>query len=306
MTIKKNKSSILKNFILLALFTLVSSCRTQTMPQFNQDQAYSYLVKQCEFGPRNPGSDGREKCRKYLIAELQQSTDVVNQQHFSYTFGSPPQSAKATNIIAHFQPQMKNRILLGAHWDTRPWADEDPDIVVHNQPIIGANDGASGVAVLLEISRILKNHAPQTGVDIVLFDAEDSGNHSSMMSWAIGSQMFAKERPFSILPQMGIILDLIGDSDLQIYIERFSQQYAPDVVDLVWSKAEKLGISEFIRIPKFEVFDDHIALLKIGIPCIDVIDFDYPYWHTLKDTPDKCSAESLGKVGNVVLSVLFE
>jgi len=143
-------------------------------------------------------------------------------------------------------------------------------------------------------------------VDIVLFDAEDSGTSGNNRSWALGSQAFAKEKDPFYQPHFGILLDMIGDSDLQIYIEQHSQQYAPQVVNLVWRKAEELGVSEFIRTQKFAMYDDHVPLLEVGIPCIDLIDYDYPYWHTVEDLPDKCSPESLGKVGRVLVAVIYQ
>jgi glutaminyl-peptide cyclotransferase len=285
---------------------LCNGCNSQTFPQFDETRAYANLVQQCEFGPRDPGSEGHRKCLNYLYNELNKWADRVSTQKFTHTFGNPTKSVIATNIIAHFQPQKKDRILLCAHWDTRPWADEDPNKANRMMPILGANDGASGVAVLLEIARLISLYEPNVGVDIVLFDAEDSGIAGNNRSWACGSQTFAREKDFQYQPRFGILLDLIGDADLQIYVEQYSLQYAPQVVDLVWKKAAELGISEFIRTPKFAVYDDHVPLLEVGIPCIDVIDFDYPYWHTIEDTPDKCSAESLGKVGRTIVAVLYK
>lgn len=300
------KKNHLTSFLLMIIIISTQGCRSQSLPQFDENRAYKYLVKQCEFGPRDPGSKGHKQCLEYLYNELNKWADQVKTQKFTHTFGQPAKSVIATNIIAHFQPQKSERVLLCAHWDTRPWADEDAKAANRSKPILGANDGASGVAVLLEIARLVSLYKPKMGVDIVLFDAEDSGTTGNNRSWAVGSQVFAKEKDFHYQPRFGILLDLIGDADLQIYVEQYSLQYAPHVVDLVWNKAEELGISEFIRTPKFAIYDDHVPLLEVGIPCIDVIDYDYPYWHTIEDTPDKCSAESLGKVGRTVVAVLYQ
>ena len=153
----------------IPLLLLVVFCSAETPPQFDGKSAFAFLEKQCDFGPRNPGSQGHRLCKDYLVNTLKQYADEVNTQQFLFTFGTPAQSVTATNIIARFQPKMSNRILLCAHWDTRPWADSDPDPKNHNTPIIGANDGASGVAVLMEIARLLKQQKTAVGVDIVFF-----------------------------------------------------------------------------------------------------------------------------------------
>jgi len=287
------------------IFT-INGCKSQPVPVFDEENAYNYLKKQCEFGPRNPGSTGHNKCRDYLINTLQLYADRVSPQTFMFSFGIPVQTVTATNIIAAFQPEKKERVLLCAHWDTRPWADKDPNPENHNKAVLGANDGASGVAVLLEMARILHLQKPKIGVDIVLFDAEDAGQYGDDRSWAKGSEAFAREFRSKYFPRFGILLDMIGKADLSIYKEEFSVRYAAPVVEMVWNKAAELGIMEFVPAIKFSVFDDHVPLLEAGIPCIDLIDFDYPYWHTIEDTPDKCSASSLGKVGQLLTYIIYE
>ena len=301
----KQKSLYILNIFLFWMVAGALSCSGQSAPPFDEQSAFNYLVKQCDFGPRNPGSVGHENCKDYLIKELRKFAERVSEQPFQHTFGPNRQTATMTNIIANFNLSNSDRILLCAHWDTRPWADHDDNPEKSNTPIIGANDGASGVAVLLEIARIIRTNIPKYGVDIILFDAEDCGNEGETNSWAVGSQEFAKHKDPRYHPRYGILVDLIGDADLQIYQEQYSLNYAPDLVEKVWLKAEELGIIEFIPSPKYMVNDDHLPLLDVGIPCIDIIDFDYPYWHTTQDTPDKCSPESLGKVGRVVLSLLY-
>jgi len=286
-------------FLSLSLF-----CRAQA-PQFDEKNAYDYLVRQCAFGPRAPGSPGHRACLEFLTQELGKYADKVTHQRFQHTFGPDRRTVVMSNIIANFWSAKTKRVLLCAHWDTRPWADRDPDPANRGTPIVGANDGASGVAILLEIARLLKVHEPRYGVDIVLFDGEDCGEEGNEHTWAIGSRFFAKSKDPRYRPLFGILLDMVGDSDLQIYVEQHSQENAPDVVDLVWSCAAQLGVTEFVRRPKYALIDDHVPLLQAGIRCIDIIDYDYPYWHTLQDTPDKCSAESLGSVGKVLVHVLY-
>ena len=275
------------------------------VPDFDEGRAFGYLEKQCQFGPRNPGSEGHRKCRQFLVEELREKADTVVQQPFLHTIPGYQQTHTLTNIIASFGSQ-NDRILLCAHWDTRPWADLDPETKNRDKPIIGANDGASGVAVLLEIAQILNQHPPPVGVDIVLFDGEDSGINDRPDTWCQGSRYFAQTKKPDYRPRYGILLDFVGDRDLHLPVEGHSQKYAPKLVDRVWTKAEELNLPAFDRTIGIEVIDDHLELLNVGIPTIDIIDFDYPYYHTLEDTEDKCSPESLGIVGTLLLHLIYE
>ena len=307
-TINKN-SDIMENKILttfiLAFTLLISSCQSQVIPEFDQDNAFNFLKQQCEFGARVPGTENHKKCKDYLIETLRKYADRVTQQPFQTRIKPDEKLITCYNIIGNFYLENSKRLLLCAHWDTRPWADQDPNPANHNTPVIGANDGASGVAVLLEIARIIHILKPKYGVDIVFFDAEDFGSYGKNESWAQGSKHFAKTLSRNYHPEFGILLDLIGDSDQQLYIERNSYQYAQEIVDRVWNKADEMGIIEFIPEIKHDVYDDHLNLLQAGIQCIDIIDFDYTYWHTTNDTPDKCSPQSLGNVGRVLVELLY-
>lgn len=285
---------------------LLVSCHSQVIPEFNAGNAFQHLEKQCEFGARVPGTNAHLKCRDYLVSVLHAYADRVMQQPFKAIVQQDNRSATCYNIIANFQSHKTQRVLLCAHWDTRPWADRDPDPANHNKPVPGANDGASGVAVLLEIARIIKISPPQYGVDIIFFDAEDFGSYGQNDTWALGSKQFAQNVVQNYHPEFGILLDLIGDADQQLYIEENSNRYARKIVDRVWNVADEMGIVEFIPEVKFDVYDDHLSLLEIGIPTVDIIDFDYKYWHTIADTPDKCSSKSLSNVGKVILGVLYD
>lgn len=290
---------------LFVIGLLGTSCRSAP-PNFNGERAFSFLKAQCEFGPRTPGSAAHQKCQEYLIQTLKTNTPYVTTQTFSYTLGSVKQKQTGYNIIARFQPLKTPRLLLCAHWDSRPWADEDPIPANRQKPVPGANDGASGVAVLLHLAELVAAQPTGIGVDIVLFDAEDGGNHQDNRSWALGSAAFAREYARRFSPRFGILLDMLGDADLTVYQEAYSVQYARAIVDRVWNKAADLGIGEFVAQAGYAVYDDHIALLEAGIPCVDLIDFEYPYWHTVNDTPDKCSAASLEKIGRVVTEIIYE
>jgi Zn-dependent M28 family amino/carboxypeptidase len=275
------------------------------VPAFNGANAFELLVKQCDFGPRVPDTPPHGKCREFLATELKPYADRVVEQSFEHYFEGLEKTAKLTNIIASFDMTAGQRILLCAHWDSRPWADQDPDPNNHTQPVPGANDGASGVAVLLEVARVLKSTPPPVGVDIIFFDGEDAGIRGRSDTYLAGSRYFARNKDVRYNPTMGILLDMVGDADLQLYKEGHSMRYASGVADRLWNLAAQIGVHEFIPSEKHEVIDDHVPLLEAGIPVIDVIDFDYPYWHTVADTPDKCSAQSLEKVGRVVLAAIY-
>lgn len=278
------------------------------IPAFDGENAFNYLVKQVEFGPRVPNTPAHHACRDFLFNELKNFADNVKLQNFKENaYGT---ELNLSNIIAEFNPEIRERILLCAHWDTHPWASQEIDPQKRNTPIPGANDGASGVAVLLEISRILKNHKPNIGVDIILFDGEDYAKANDLNAYLRGSKYFAKNKPKDYNPKFGILLDMIGDANLEIKKEGYSLRYAPDIVQLVWSIASELNFIEFVNFPGEEIIDDHIPLNQVGIKTINLIDFNYPdethrYWHTLEDTPDKCSSRSLYIVGTVLLNVIY-
>jgi glutaminyl-peptide cyclotransferase len=275
-------------------------------PVFSGKSAYDYLLKQTNFGPRNPNSTGHQQCLQFLENELKKSADKVTLQNFTHQGYN--ETLRLTNIFAQFKPELQQRILLLAHWDTRPRAEEDADPKKRNQPIIGANDGASGVAVLLELARLFKNNPLPIGVDILLTDGEDYGFSSQDGStdlYFLGAKYFAKTKSAAYTPEYGILLDMIGDKDLQLPLEQNSIRFAPQLMDVIWTTAEEVAVTNFIRVPGESISDDHLALNDVGIPTIDIIDFQYPHWHTHQDTPDKCSSESLEAVGKVLSTVIY-
>ncbi|HTX19469.1 MAG TPA: M28 family peptidase [Bacteroidota bacterium] len=274
-------------------------------PEFDGNQAFTYLTAQTNCGPRNPNSAGHEKCLQYLATTLDGLAAKVTRQEFTVK-GYDGEALKLTNIFASFNPDDTARILFLAHWDTRPRADEEKDVALQDRPIPGANDGASGVAILLELAAMMKKNPPPIGVDLLLVDGEDYGTRHDLDNYFLGSKHFMEVKPASYKPRFAILLDMVGYRDLRIPMEQNSMQMAPAVVELLWSTAERVGVTQFVNIPGDQISDDHLALNKGGIPTADVIDFQYPYWHTLKDTPDKCSAESLEAVGTVLAHVIYE
>jgi hypothetical protein len=275
-----------------------------TTPEFDAAKAFSQLKKQCSFGPRNPGSAGYKQCLSWMEAELKAAGAEVYLQRFEGIDGRTGVKLKLTNVAARIGKEGAAPLMLCAHWDTRPVADREKDPARQKQPIPGANDGASGVAVLLEIARIARNNPPPRPVILVFFDGEDLGREGQNDEYAQGSRYWAKH-PLPERPAEAILLDMVGDRDLQFTIELFSEAGAKSLRRAVWEVAASLGVEEFVDETGPAIEDDHVPLLRAGIPAIDIIDFDYPYWHTLDDTPDKCSAESLGAVGRVLVEYIY-
>lgn len=297
----------IKKTSLFLFFSLLLFCG-QFVPEFNAERSFEYLKKQTGFGPRIPGSIFHNECREWLVEKLKSTSERVVEQKFQHHDPRLDTTIVLTNIVASFNLNASKRVLLCAHWDTRPRADMDSKENI-NTPIIGANDGASGVAVLLEIAGVVKGNKPDVGLDIVLFDGEDYGPEEHIEEYFLGSRYFA-ENLRGYKPIYGILLDMVGDAQLNIPKEPNSNRYATKVVDKVWNAAKKLGYTQFEDKTGTAVNDDHIQLLSEGISCIDIIDFQYPdksrkYWHTLQDTPDKCSPQSLKAVGQTILEVIY-
>lgn len=293
----------------MILLTISVSCG-DSKPEFNSENAFKYLVEQCDFGPRNPGSIGHKNTLEYLTAELGSLADSLILQSFSFLDSTTEIEYQLTNIIASFNISNPKRVLLGAHWDTRPHSDNDLDPTKRNDPLLGANDGASGVAVLLEIAGILNLNKPSIGVDIVLFDGEDFGEQGDLAKYFLGSRYFSKNFK-GVKPEWAVIIDMVGDASLELPIERYSYERNKKLVDEVWSAAERAGADQFKRRLGYYVEDDHTMLFKhAGIPAIDIIDFNYVQrgvnlWHTTLDTPDKCSPASLGAVGRTLIEMIY-
>ena len=279
-------------------------------PPFSGERALQFVQRQVAFGPRISGTEAHDEAKAFFLKTLRSHADRVGTQPFTYPAGGD--TLRGTNIIASFNPDEERRILLAAHWDSRPRADQERDPSLKQKPVPGANDGASGVAVLLELARHLSKQPPDIGVDVVLFDMEDMGTGEPSDStereipFAIGSKYFAEHRQ-GYRPDYGILLDIVCDKNLRIPKEGYSVRYAGQIVRKVWEAADEVGASAFVDKRGRAVMDDHVPLLKEGIPMIDLIQTPFPwYWHTTKDTPDKCSAESLDQVGEVLTEVIYD
>ena len=274
-------------------------------PRFDADRAFMDLEKICSFGPRIADTESHLKAGEYIFNILKGTTDICRVQKFSVYDSVFNINRNMFNIIASYYPESKKRIMLCAHWDSRPVSDMESDSSRMKLPVLGANDGASGVSVLLEMGRILKKYEPPIGVDIILFDGEDYGSDEWQTGWFLGSMYFV-DRMGGYRPRLALLIDMVADIDLQIYREVISEKYATDLNNYIWRIAREQESGVFIDSVKHTVSDDHISLLSEGIKSIDIIDFDYPYWHTQQDTPDKCSAESLGEVGRVLVAAIYD
>jgi Zn-dependent M28 family amino/carboxypeptidase len=253
---------------------------------FDGQRAYQDVLTQVSFGSRVPGSAGHARIQEWMQEELESAGWQVEIQT-SEALGHPIE-----NLVARRSADPP-QIILGAHYDTRMFADNDPDPAQHTSYVPGANDGASGVAVLLELARTLPTDS--VPVWLLFVDAEDNGQIAGW-DWILGSREFVKQNPVD--PRAAVIVDMIGDADLNIYKERNSN---PELTDEIWQVAKGLGYeSKFIPEYRHSMTDDHIPFVQAGIPAVDIIDFDYPYWHTIQDTPDKVSAESLQAVGETL------
>ena len=301
----------MKKIFTYSLFlTLIFLGCQSNVPRFDEDHAFSYLVAQCDFGPRNPGSDGYYACLDYLITELDQSANEIILQDFSYQEQRYNKRYNLENIVARYNPDSEFQTIISAHWDTRPWADQEDLRQDRDQPIIGANDGASGVAILLELAKIMGENPPPIGVNLVFFDGEDLGVPGENETYCQGSRFFAKNLPIP-RPDEAINLDMVGDKQLVLPIERYSLEYHPKLVRHLWDRAKDMGLDAFIGRVDYAIYDDHIPLNEIaGIPSIDIIDFKYPnsyanFWHTMNDIPENCSEESLGQVGALMVDYIY-
>ena len=289
-------------------------------PQFSADSAYAYCAAQCAFGPRTMNSAAHDSCGSWIAATFRRhGLSVATQQATLKGYDGTP--LRATNIIASYRPEAKERVLLCAHWDSRPWADNDPDSANWHKPVMAANDGASGVAVLLELARIIGGQdSLAIGVDFVCFDAEDWGvpqwsdAPDNGDSWALGSNHWAEDAAGrGYKARFGILLDMVAGRGSVFHKEQYSVQYASTQVDKIWKEASDIGYgSYFIPRRGCTVTDDHYFVNEYtGIPCVDIIAYTPencfpPYWHTLGDNIDNIDKNTMKAVGATVLSVIYK
>ena len=320
-------------FIIIAL--LLASCTGQTRskitqadtialtpcPRFCADSAMLYINEQCAFGPRVTGSDAARRCGDYLVKRFKAFGAEVEEQTGTVTIWDGTK-LPARNIIASINPSNPNRILLCAHWDCRPWADNDPDEANYHTPILAANDAASGVAVLLEVCRLLQEQPVEVGIDLICFDAEDLGTPlwsedrlGSADTWCLGSLLWArKAKADGYKARYGVLLDMVGGYGATFSREAISMRFAQPVVKRVWQLAGQLGYRQFFPLAdNGSITDDHVNVnIVAGVPCIDIIPYYHegpssfgPTWHTIKDTPDNIDTHVLDAVGQTITQLIY-
>lgn len=288
----------------LVLLLGLGACAAR--PDVDGQRMHARVVHQVEAGPRIPGTPGHAAVHAWLIAELKRLGARVESQDF--TDSAAGRALQLRNVIARFGAGKKRPLVLCAHWDTRPWCDHDPDSTAWNEPLPGANDGASGVAVLLEIAELMSRRAPPRPVELVFFDGEDQGPTTRPEEYCLGSKAYAASlstRAAEDRPIAAILFDMVGDRSLEIFPEVQSAKRAANVVSEVLEAARRTGGTSFRIEPHYELIDDHLALLDAGVPAVDVIDFDYPAWHTRADRPDQVSATSLAEVARVAAWIVY-
>ncbi|MGH7565026.1 MAG: M28 family peptidase [Gemmatimonadota bacterium] len=276
---------------------------------FSGELADSLVRQLVAFGPRVPGTEAHAQALAWMTDYLRERADVVEQRPFTHVTQTGD-TLELTNLWAEFNPQAGQRILVTGHWDSRPVAENEADPANRDRPIPGANDGGSSASVILALADALAEDPPAIGVDLLLTDGEDWGHDPVTFSTFIpdmllGARHFAANDGADYRPLFGILLDLVGEDGARVPKERNSVQLAPEVVSRVWEAAADLGYGEIFEAREGRpVTDDHLILNEAGIRTIDIIDFDYPFWHTLEDTPDKLSAATMDAVGDVVLEVI--
>ena len=304
-----------------------STLKTQ-IPEFSADSAYAFCQQQCDFGPRTMNSEAHEQCGQWIAQKFASyGLEVIEQRATLKGFDGTP--LLSNNIIASYRPELQDRVLICAHWDSRPWADNDPDEANWTKPVMAANDGASGVAVMLEIARLLSGEcegvsgecegvsSERLGVDFICFDAEDWGTDGDSDSWALGAQYWAAHpHREGYTAHYGILLDMVGGQGARFFREGYSKYYAPQIVEKVWRAAEARGYgSLFPGKDGGTITDDHVPVNQVaGIPCIDIIPY-YPdcqessfgpTWHTVNDDMAHIDPIILKAVGQTLLQVLVE
>lgn len=295
-----------------------AAAATAAVPRFDADSAYAAVGAQVALGPRTPGSESAARCAAWIMERLRHygADTVIVQRAMMTDPMDPSRTIPMTNILGRFNPRARSKVMLAAHYDTRPVADEESDPALASRPIPGANDGGSGVGVMLEIARMVGSNPPATGVDLLFVDLEDSGTSGDDDSWCLGSQYFAAHMPYADAadrPRAAIVLDMVGAPGARFHREAFSDHFNRQLVDRVWSAARAAGYApRFPDSPGLPILDDHLPLLRAGIPAIDIIENRSettggfpPAWHTHADDMTNIDRATLGAVGQTVAQFIY-
>jgi hypothetical protein len=287
-----------------ALLLLSASCGSAQPPVFSAERALAHVDRQLSFGPRVPGTAARDSAASYIARTLESHGARVTVQPFEARDPYSNRTIRMMNVIGSFHPEAKRRLMLAAHYDSRPWADQEPDTSLHRTPIPGAVDGAASTAILLEIARLAGEKAPSVGLDLVFFDGEDYGREGDLDHYLLGSRHFAANLS-GYRPVAAILLDMIGGEGTRVREEAFSRQQSPELLDYVFARAKALGLDYFDPAPGGAIFDDHVPLLRSGIEAIDLFGYDFAAWHTLRDDRSAVDPGRVGQAGTLLRDLIY-
>ena len=278
----------------------------EPIPMFDVSRVMNHVEIQCAFGPRLPNSAARDSAAAYLARVTRGCGATVRTQSFELDDPYGERTLQLVNVIASFEPRRTKRVMLAAHYDTRPWADQDDTDSLRAIPVPGAVDCATGVGVLLEIGRLLSHRMPDgIGIDLVFFDGEDYGKAKDLEFYLLGSKHFAANLE-GYRPRSMILLDMVGGKSTQIAREAYSRTNSPELLDELFRRAAVLGLDYFVDLNAPAIYDDHVPMIKAGIPAVDLFGYNYKHWHTTRDTPDKCDPGKLAQVGILLLDFLYD
>jgi len=296
---------------MLVALVLLSAVMAMAQPaDFDGERAMAWLEAQCDLGPRPPGSSALEDLRQIIEGHAADLGLPCARLCFETTDPWAGGPLEVCNLVVSIGPSGGDRLWLGAHYDTRPACDQDPDPERREEPVLGANDGASGTAILLHLMELLAESPPARGVDLLFFDGEDSGPAGDPSGFCLGSRHLAEtwndfSSPLSSgNPKALVVLDMVGKRGLNVGMEAYSLRYAPALTQAVFERAAALNLGAFVMVPAVAVYDDHVPFLQAQIPALDLIDFNYPQWHTTEDNPSACDAAALEQVGRLALSLI--
>jgi len=294
-------------------FAPCAAAQLATEAVFSGESAFAWLERQVELGPRTPGSEGNRQLRDLILTTARDLNFAASTSCLTVTDPMSGEDVEICNVVVTIPAGVAgtgDRLWLAAHFDTRPISDQDPDPARREQPVPGANDGASGTAVLIHLMELLHDQAPPTEVNLIFFDGEDSGPAGDPGGFCLGSKHLASSwqefgSPLAGAPPRGmILLDMVGERGVEIPMEGYSRRYAPAWTTAIFERAASLGLTGLVAAPGRAVYDDHVPFLAAGIPAVDLIDFDYPQWHTTADLPDACSPASLAQIGALMLDLI--
>lgn len=284
-----------------------SSRESNVIPHFDATRAIAAAHHQCAFGPRVPGSAARDSVAAYIAGSLARHGAKVESLRFAIDDPWSNKPLHLVNIVGHYAPSRRHRIVLASHYDSRPWADEDTSAALRAQPVPGAVDGAASAGILLEIARLLGERMPGgPGIDLVFFDGEDYGRPDNLSNYLLGSRHYVAKRAGHRPPDLVILLDMVGGRGTRVAREGYSLANSPEYMDAIFARAEALGLTTFLNVAAPSIYDDHVPFIEAGIHAIDLFGYGYPSWHTTRDLPDQIDLLRVSETGRLVVSFLYD